>query len=80
MRWDLKYSEKLQEEFPGADDLLMHHITELSKSLYSHYRIRLDPNDPGAIANEAVSKWIYESIMKNGIILSDKDLTYQEEE
>ena len=66
----LEYTEKLQEEFPGADDLLMHHITELSKSLVYHYRIRLDPNDPGAIAMEAVAKWIYESIMKNGIIYS----------
>lgn len=80
MRWILNYSEKLADEFPGADDLLMHHIGKLSKSLYAHYRIRLDPNDPGAIANEAVSKWIYESIMKNGIVISDKDLTYQEEE
>jgi len=51
----------------------MHHIGKLSKSLYTHYRIRLDPNDPGAIANEAVAKWIYESIMKSGIIYSEEE-------
>jgi hypothetical protein len=63
----LEYYHKLEEEYPV---LIMaeinHFLSELSESLSRHCDITLLGDDRGAIADEAVCKWVYQSIKVNG--------------
>ena len=63
----MEYYHKLEEEYPV---LIMaeidHFLGELSTSLKEHCDITLLGDDRGALADEAVCKWVYLSIKENG--------------
>jgi hypothetical protein len=63
----LEYYYKLEEEYPVVIMAeIDHFLGELSKSLKEHCDIDLLKDDRGALADEAVCKWVYLSIKENG--------------
>ena len=68
----LEYYHKLEEEYPS---LIMaeidHFLRELSISLKKHCHINLLKDDRGALADEAVCKWVYLSIKENGCLYDE---------
>tara|TARA_R100001086_G_C11767797_1_gene239976 strand:- start:155 stop:373 length:219 start_codon:yes stop_codon:yes gene_type:complete len=63
----LEYYHKLEAEYPPVIMAEIHHfLGELSESLSKHCDITLLGDDRGALADEAVCKWVYLSIKENG--------------
>ena len=67
----LEYYHKLEEEYPvlimaEIDHFLSAFHKGLSDSLKEHCDIDLLKDDRGALADEAVCKWVYLSIKENG--------------
>ena len=68
----LEYFHKLEEEYPEIIMAEIHHfLGELSESLKEHCNIDLLGDDRGALADEAVCKWVYLSIKENGSIYDE---------